>query len=464
MPHRRLTTANLHWQDDIPYASDFADVYFSKDDGFAESQYVFLQQNHLPQRFSSLENTHFTVAETGFGTGLNFLNTWLLWKKHYKTGKKLYYISAELYPLHKEALQQCLAHWPELAALSEKLYQQYPLPLTGVHCLEFDDGVTLILLFNDVVTGFTQLLESSHPNLAYNTQRSVDAWFLDGFSPKQNQAMWRDELFHLMAKLSHRQTTLATFTSAGFVRRGLRAAGFVCEKIKGFGQKREMLRADYQGLPRALEAQNKSRRRSAYGQFWPIYRQQQMPKTVAVIGAGITGCTTAWTLAQAGVKVYLLDRHARPMQEASGNPQAVLFPQLSSHVQSQQAQFNESSFLYALRFYQQTALQEAFHRCGVLDLIAPADKHAQALVERFNSADFLQWHSADSASLLAQTTLNQAALYYPQAGFIDTQKLAQCFLNNALFEFKGGFEVKKFILQISNGRFTAMHKYCKPMQ
>ena len=52
--------------------------------------------------------------------------------------------------------------------------------------------------------------------------------------------MWSPHLFSAMARLARPGATLATFTSAGFVRRGLQA-GFTMRKTKGFGRKRDML-------------------------------------------------------------------------------------------------------------------------------------------------------------------------------------------------------------------------------
>ena len=54
----------------------YDDIYFSPENGEAESEYVFLKANKLQERFSKISN--FTIAELGFGTGLNFILTWKL--------------------------------------------------------------------------------------------------------------------------------------------------------------------------------------------------------------------------------------------------------------------------------------------------------------------------------------------------------------------------------------------------
>lgn len=463
MTNRVLQTASLSWHDSgTPASGQFNDVYFSKDDGCAESHYVFVQHNQLPQRFAALDKSHFTIAETGFGTGLNFLNTWQLWRQQRKPGQKLYFISAELYPVSKNDLTQCLQQWPQFAELSAQLLDNYPLPVRGMHCLELSDGVTLILLLDDVLAGFSQLLENLHPNLAYDPVRAVDAWFLDGFAPAQNQAMWQDDLFRLMGQLSHRGSTLATFTAAGFVRRGLQAAGFAMQKVKGYGRKRDMLTGTFYGLPQATQDTEKRPNKNPYGAFWPVYRDAPARQSVIVIGAGIAGCTTAWQLANAGMDVTLLDSEATPMQQASGNPQAVLFPKLSAD-SSAFAEFNLHSLLYAWRFYRQAPFRPAFHPCGLLDLIPHGHKKNQAVLLQLHTLpDLLQACPAEHASQLTNTQIKQNGVFYPQSGWLDTQQLAQQFAAVTHYRFIGNSPVERlqktengWVVYSGNNRYNA---------
>ena len=229
-------TNPIEWREGQPYASEFQDVYFSTDNGLEESRFVFLTQNNLATRFSALNAESFTIAETGFGTGLNFLSAWQLWSELAPANSQLHFISIEKYPLSIADLSKALAHWPTLHDYSQPLQAQYTQLPTGKHPLSFANGkVLLSLLIGDISEILPQL----------NTQ--VDAWFLDGFSPAKNPDMWSSALFLRMAKLAHAQTTFATFTSAGDVRRGLQAAGFQVQKLAGFGKKREMLRGCFVG-------------------------------------------------------------------------------------------------------------------------------------------------------------------------------------------------------------------------
>jgi tRNA U34 5-methylaminomethyl-2-thiouridine-forming methyltransferase MnmC len=71
-------------------------------------------------------------------------------------------------------------------------------------------------------------------------QGRADAWFLDGFSPAKNPELWSPDLMAEVARHTKPGGTFATYTAAGFVRRGLQAAGFGVERRKGHGHKRHM--------------------------------------------------------------------------------------------------------------------------------------------------------------------------------------------------------------------------------
>ena len=283
----QLQQAKLDWRNEnTPVSTDYGDVYFSITDGAAESNYVFVQQNQLAQRFAELYQNqtkeHFIIAETGFGTGLNFLQAAKLWQEtrqqqnlEEQAHKHLFFISTEIHPLSKEDLQLSLNCWPDLHSLSDELINLYPHAIAGMHTLTFAHGITLILCQQDVISGLENINEHDFPALKNKHGRLVDAWFLDGFAPSKNPDMWSDELFSSMAKLSHLGTTLATFTAAGLVRRGLKAVGFDIKKIKGFGKKREMLIGHYQGIPWQDSAIKNSLARHDFSPFWPIQRRMR---------------------------------------------------------------------------------------------------------------------------------------------------------------------------------------------
>lgn len=236
-----MPQSEISWQDKQPYSTRFNDVYFSSDNGLLETQYVFLKANQLENRWPKLNQNTFTIIETGFGTGLNFLMAVQLWHQCFAANKlkhaKLHFISIEKYPLSHSDFARALAAWPILKAISTALIDayrkidltQYPQTIT----LNPYHNIDLTLHIDDVANALTK---ETH---------QADAWFLDGFAPAKNPEMWQASLFTEMAKRSHQATTFATYTSAGVVRRGLSQAGFSVNKQAGFGKKREMLFGNY---------------------------------------------------------------------------------------------------------------------------------------------------------------------------------------------------------------------------
>jgi len=229
------TKAELEWRDGMPYSTAFGDVYFSSDNGMLETEYVFLQSNDLQSRWQVLDVSEFTIIETGFGTGLNFLCAASLWLRTAPAGAQLKFISVEKYPLNLQDMALALQHWPALKPVAELLISQYESLLNNGSVSLFNHRIQLSVLLGDA----TECLSAIHTK--------ADAWFLDGFAPSKNPDMWHAGLFEQMARLSHVGSTFATFTSAGTVRRGLTAAGFAAGKRTGFGKKREMLHGYYTG-------------------------------------------------------------------------------------------------------------------------------------------------------------------------------------------------------------------------
>lgn len=275
-----------------PRSLGFDDVYFSARNGIAETQHVYLAGNSLPERW--LDRAAFTIGELGFGTGLNFL---VAWKRFVETNESgtLHFVSIEKFPLTIEQLSEALRHQPELSDYAQQLLDQYPARLPGLHRLQFD-RVTLTLGYGDVA------------DLLPEIDAQIDAWFLDGFAPAKNDAMWNAEVFQQIARLSAADTTFATFTAAGVAKRGLQEVGFMVQKVQGFGHKRDMLVGMRHGESRATVP----------------------ARTAIVIGGGIAGCTAARALAERGLQVTLHEKDTIA-SGASGNPAAVLYPQLTKY-------------------------------------------------------------------------------------------------------------------------------------
>ena len=386
--------ATLDWQDGQPISKIYGDVYFSRESGLQETQHVFLTQNHLRERWQALADERFTIAETGFGTGLNFLCAWQLWNETASHSANMHFISTEKYPLSHADLTQALDLWPQLANLRDQLLAQYQVLTPGWHRLVFEHGrVTLTLIIGDARETLPQL------------RACVDAWFLDGFAPAKNPEMWQQALFDNMARLAHAATTFATFTSAGEVRRGLQAAGFEVKKVAGFGRKREMLTGRYAG----------ERVKSA-----PILSQQAI-----VIGGGIAGTASSRALASRGWQVTLIERHPALAQEASGNPLGVLYPRLAGQDMAL-SRLALHGYLHTTRLLQQLNLDaHDYDACGLLQLAFDAQELARckAIAARNLLPELLRYVDADEASRLAGVALTHEGLYFPSAGWVNPPAL-----------------------------------------
>ena len=354
MKQNAIQPANLEFNaEGTPVSRDFDDVYFSNDNGLEETRYVFLDGNHLGTRFPEHPRSLFVVAESGFGTGLNFLTLWQAFdcfRASYPeaTLQRLHFISFEKFPLTAHDLRLAHQRWPELAHWAEQLQTQWPPAIGGCHRLILDDGrVTLDLWLGDI-NDLTDKLDDS-------MNQKVDAWFLDGFAPAKNPDMWSPHLFSAMARLARPGATLATFTSAGFVRRGLQEAGFTMRKTKGFGRKRDML-VGVMEQDLAIPAQAP----------W-FARRASTSREVAIVGGGIASALLSLALLHRGWQVTLYCADEAPATGASGNRQGALYPLLSSHDPAL-FQFFPAAFTFARRLYDSLPVAFDHDWCGVTQL------------------------------------------------------------------------------------------------
>lgn len=448
----RLRPADLEWHGDTPRATDYQDIYFLPEQGLAESDYVFLQHNQLADRWQQLPantpNKIFTIAETGFGTGLNFLASWRLWEQTAPANWQLHYVSTEKHPLTPEDLARALGALPELAHWVQPLLANYPLMIAGQHLLKFQHGrVNLHLLLGDTCDGLEQLRISDHP--AYgNSGPTINAWFLDGFAPSRNPSMWNDTLYRLIRDLSEAGTTLATFTAASEVRRGLERQGFSLSRPKGFGTKRNMLCGVLSSISSPTSNNHSKRDQNRAVAPWYINKERRPTgKRVAVIGAGLAGLSTAYAMAQRGWQVTVVERAAKLAQGASGNPQGMFYTKLSAEAGTLN-QFALASYLYALRHYQSLATTnlspEAIQFCGVLQLAIGAKnrKILPAIQRVFQGMDQLvQFVDAQQASALAGIKLDYEGWFYPGAGWASPVAICQAYSQHPNIEMRYHSEV-----------------------
>lgn len=428
----------LNWREDgQPVSSQFDDPYFSVDNGLEESRYVFLQHNGLPERWHDWQG-RFTIIETGFGTGLNFLMSWQSWRQHQNQqddSRWLHFTSIEKYPMTLEQLQKALSLWPELADLSERLCEQYPPAISGFHHLNWpEERISLTLVFADVHEAMPQL---SGP---------VHAWYLDGFAPSKNPDMWTEELFRNMRFLSQQNpqqyageqsASIATFTAAGIVRRGLLGAGFSVKRVPGYGRKREML-AGYFNRRRGPELPPQRLHKP-----WLLAPVTSQNRRIGIIGAGIAGATTARALAERGYQVTVFDRHGIA-QGGSGNPQGGLYVKLAAADQAIHTDFYLAAYLYALPYMTRhlgagDGSSPYWRQCGVLQL-AYDEKEAQRQ-QKFAQArslpeSLVKMVDQQQASEIAGSPQNSGGVYFPQAGWASPADTCQLLLQHSAISVK----------------------------
>ena len=405
-----MPNAQLDWDDQgRPHSRVFDDVYFSDTTGLEETRYVFIEQNALKERFAALRaNGQMVIGETGFGTGLNFLCAWQLFEQTAQPDARLHFISVEKYPLTRDDLHRALALWPQLSDVSEQLLAAYYAIHPGFQTLTLGNGrVTLTLLIGDVLEQLSQL------------DAQVDAWFLDGFAPAKNPAMWTPELFAQLARLAAPDATISTFTSTGWVRRALNDAGFKMRRTPGIGHKWEILRGTFLGVPEQALATSAVK---------PWYARPPQPTTerkALVIGGGLSGCASANSLARRGWQVVLLERHERLAKEASGNPQGVLYLKLSAHGTTL-SQMIVSGFGYTRRLLEHLQRGRDWDDCGVLQLGFNA-KEAQRQAQLAGAFAPALVHVLDQpqAQALAGIKLAQGGLFYPEGGWVHPPALCQ---------------------------------------
>ena len=380
--------------DGTPFSPRYGDIYHSSHGGLDQARHVFLAGNNLPARWTA--RSRFVIFEMGFGLGLNFLATWQAWRQQLGTGRRLHYVAVEKHPFRRDDLKLLHRRWPELTALANDLHAQWPLPLPGLHRLDFGD-VILTLCFGDAA----ELL----PKLTL----AADAIYLDGFAPDRNPELWSDEIAAQLPRIAAPGATLATWSVAGDVRRRLASADFQVERRPGFGGKRDMLVGRRGGT--SAPAGYQSNRR------------------IAVIGSGIAGASIADALSRRGHSVTVLDAATEPASGASGNLAGVFRP-LPANDDGILARLLRAGFLLGRRRF----AARAGARCGWTGAlhIARDEKHEEVqrriVQDHALPTEFCRFVDRAEASAIARWPVALGGWWFPQAGWIDPPSLCRSLL------------------------------------
>ncbi|KWK27655.1 FAD-dependent cmnm(5)s(2)U34 oxidoreductase [Burkholderia stagnalis] len=407
----RLVPATLAFRDDGTLVSPaYGDIYHSAAGGIAQASHVFVAGNGLPARWQGRRT--FTIVETGFGAGCNFLATWAAWRDDAARCERLHFVSVEKHPFTREDLRRAASHVVAHTTISadlDALVDAWPMLVPGLHRLEFDEGrVVLTLVFGDALAML--------PKLAVR----ADAFYLDGFSPAKNPDLWSVDVFRALARLAGEGATFATYTSSGDVKHALLEASFAYRKVDGFGGKRAMLVGEF--------APRWQMRRHEPPRALPVAARRAI-----VIGAGLAGCAVVERLAARGWDVTLIERRERIAAEASGNPAGVFHP-LMTRDDNVASRLTRSGFVHALARWR--ALERAGHRFGrstrgMIHLAESGDDF-----ERMRAAydalgvppDYAQLLSADDVRARLNLPVAHGGLLFPHGGAVRPAELstAQC--------------------------------------
>ena len=391
----------IDWIDGLPYSSSYGDRFFQAD-ALQEIKDVFILPNNLPERFN---NSHeLTIGELGFGFGLNFFVTAMIWNqtKGQSSTATLNYLSIEEALPSKQEISKVLESFPELQEIGEYFLSHYSPIHNDMQRIELPGlNIRLTLIQNNAELALQNLLGFSN-NL-------IDAWYLDGFNPSKNQAMWSSSITQLIVLLSSSEATFGTFTSAGFVKRNFTKFGYSVTKVKGFGKKRHKLIGKI--LPRNHLQKPSSDKQSK----------------IAIIGSGIAGSCTAFAAVNHGMLVDVYEYGKESACGTSSNPVAAMYPRFSSN-NSSYAHLIAQSYFFADRLY--SKFQNEYKRTGLL--FSHFNEYQEEWLKQMKELDRKDiFQTLTKTEMKKEYNLDSKGLKVLQGGYLFPQALCQALLKDA---------------------------------
>lgn len=424
----------IEWLDDgtaggSPYSPRFGDRYRSELGGLDQAREVFLKGCGLPEAWR--DQPQWTVLETGFGLGLNFLVTWAAWKADPSRPRILHFVSTEAFPASAgDVLRSAQTH-PELIPFAEELQSQLWGLLPGFHRLVFEGGQVLLTLC--IGDAKAMLREQSF---------EADSVYLDGFSPQRNPDIWDLHTFKAVARCCRHGTRIATWTIARSVRDALAQCGFVVKKVPGIPPKRDNLQGEFNPAWEPKKAQPPPARRA--------------PSTCVVIGAGLAGAAVAASLARRGWQVQVLDAAEAPAAGASGLPAGLLAPHVSPD-DNLLSRLSRSGIRATLQ--QAEALLQPgsdWAPTGVLEHCVEHPRKLPAAWQQDWANAAHDWTRPASHAQLAQCGLpaDAPALWHARAGWIRPASLVKAWLATPGIQWRGRCPVGR--LERASGQWRVL--------
>jgi tRNA U34 5-methylaminomethyl-2-thiouridine-forming methyltransferase MnmC len=197
--------------------------YHSINGALQESMHVFLNSGY---HYIQPKPNPMYVLEVGMGTGLNALITA---RETFINPTVIYYDAVEAYPLPAEVVKKL--NYPRL--FTEPFIDE---AFSTIHQAKEESYSSIGNTFHIrcLPKKIQQVtLPQNHYHLVY----------FDAFGPDTQPELWSEEVFSKIYNSMATSSVLVTYCVKGSVRRAMKAAGFLVEKIPGPPGKREMSRA-----------------------------------------------------------------------------------------------------------------------------------------------------------------------------------------------------------------------------
>jgi len=438
-----------------PKSPRFNDIYRSSGTdhpgGLAQARHVFLKGCALMGENALWQNARsWSILETGFGLGLNFLATWAQWRSDPARPKRLNFMSIEAHPVSPDDLIKGAAHWPELQELVLQLRAQYWGLGEGFQTLSFEgEAVSLTLCIGDVQDILPEIVGQ------------FDSIFLDGFSPERNPRMWETLTLKGVASHAKPHAKLATWCVKGEVRERLKEVGFEVQKLEGLPPKRECLSALYAPHWRTHEELDPS-----------LLSQKQ---EALIVGKGLAGASLARSLAKRGMKIRVIDElkskgtgsgsQIKPLRAgASGLPVAIFHPMDSrdDNLQSKMTRMGIRMLLWRIEHLGSSLIATAFKRVEVLEVKKRSkNKESQKHWDESSNAPDREetLEPNDWSAPAKKTNASRPQILHKVGGWIRPQALIDGLLDHPNIEVIEGFEVNALTphLETENEKDNSKH-------
>ena len=400
----------LEWKNNSVISKEYDDIYFSVENGLKETEHVFIKGNNLEERFLSSEK--FSILELGFGSGLNFLGVLNLWKKIHLNKSSLHFFSFEKSPLLLEDISKVLSFFPELKEEREDFLEKYHLIHNGFNLIPF-------LKYNV----FLNLIVGEINDYLYNFEGKFDAIFLDGFSPSKNPSMWSLEVCLFLNRHSKENTSLSSFSVAKKVRDNLTRAGFDVFKGKGFGKKREMLKGQYR---EKIHFDDFKYKKIPYSKL-----NYQKPKSIVIIGGGISGCSLAYFLSKKNVEVTLVEKENEIASSGGSNqPCTISIPYINTDL-TPASLYSIYAFSFCLKVLEEIKFD--YKKSGILKFcnIEEKEKILKGAKKAKLSKDWLIEVNEDLIYRLTNINIKDNALFFPKAFSLNLKSLCNYLISKS---------------------------------